>query len=120
LEGNIFSCDAVRNSLPPKDPKYHTYNCGSDATNNSIIAFTVIAMLCGASLKFVSRSNQTYGEINDEDHKDMVDDNGTYDQALNSLKLMERTTLIGAGYIMGFGMILYGVMSNYFKTYTHT
>lgn len=46
LAGNIFDCDSEdrENSLPRHDKEYDTYMCGSDETNNALIAYLVVFM----------------------------------------------------------------------------
>jgi hypothetical protein len=57
LEGNLFSCDTTRNALPKNDPKYHSYSCGSDSTNDALIAFAAIAVVCVIVTWFAGSDN---------------------------------------------------------------
>lgn len=42
LEGNLFSCDSSRSSIPPHDELADSYECGSDATSFSLIVYSVL------------------------------------------------------------------------------
>ncbi len=59
LEGNLFSCNADRSDIPKNDPKYDSYNCGSNSTNYSLIAFgCILVVVCFLIVCFTSlRSN---------------------------------------------------------------
>ena len=47
LDGNMFTCNALRSDLPKSDPSCYSYNCGSEQTN---LAFTAFATVTGATL----------------------------------------------------------------------
>jgi hypothetical protein len=39
LQANMFGCEVDRSDLPPRDPNYQSYDCGSDSMNETLYAY---------------------------------------------------------------------------------
>ena len=116
LEGNMFSCDFTRSQLPSHDPKESTYNCGSNATNDSFIVFLLASALMGCLIWWINpvlldifTSIQTI--------KDSV---GNCKLFTHSLPYIEQVTCMILLFVVLSAMIAYGVLSIYYSTYSHS
>jgi Leucine-rich repeat (LRR) protein len=54
LQGNLFSCNADHSNIPPQDPSYESYGCGSDAVNDTLYTYAVMLVLMVAGVVMYS------------------------------------------------------------------
>ena len=113
LEGNMFSCNVDRSNIPSNDPKYDSYNCGSDSTNYSLIlfggiCFIVIILILIASRLWFSWKLTIQSALS-----------GTIDNNVKAIlnRFQDCTTIIAFFFVLS-GMLLHGLLSLFYTTYT--
>lgn len=114
LEGNLFSCNMQRSNIPENDPKYGSYNCGSDATNDALLAFgsllVFFLIICLAwrsrilewTILYVENARQLQNE---------------------TMYLFTSIRTFGTVYVfmlLVIGCLFYGLLSRYFAMYTYS
>ena len=114
LEGNMFSCNAQRSNLPYHDPKYESYNCGSDSTNYALILFACAIVVLAIGWWSVSSIRTIWKEWLEIFQK-------VADVAVISMfhELEVMATMI-AVFCIGTGLILFGALSVKYSSYTNS
>jgi hypothetical protein len=118
LEGNLFSCSADRSDVPVNDPKAATYECGSDITNYGLIAFggalVCVSMIAGLYWYCMRDSTPSRSNITASFQKHYGE---------SEVKKLWEHMEIAVYVIVGMwvlGMVVYGLLSLQFTSYTKT
>jgi Leucine-rich repeat (LRR) protein len=126
LNGNMFDCNGLNyeNELPRFDPAFHSYECGSNSVNYSIIVWTGLIIIFVLAVLVYSLKYQlkyyTYWKILDEWWKAFIQQNEW--AHLNQLAEVLQEAYLGLTCIMGYIIIVfipvYGSLTVYSGSYT--
>lgn len=68
LQGNLFSCDSERKTLPKNDPDYNGYQCGSNEVNAALYVWLGLAFLVVVAVSLVGNFDKMMSVL----HKPVV------------------------------------------------
>ena len=139
LEGNLFSCHTNKDDLPKHDPKYHEYNCASDVTNYTLITFIVVfvSVLCVCGIVGTLRESITnwwthyYSTIHGKEKEStserlvsritgMTITTMRQERVERVLQLITSVVVRVLVYTITISLILYGILSVYYSSYTYS
>jgi hypothetical protein len=136
LNGNMFSCgDTLIGSmaaLPRNDPMVHTYECGSDYTDGSLLAFLIafiISMSVAAVLIFliydVRKIHSNYQKYmrfysKQTDLSSVIGPKNYIRHYKNTCDRFVFLTAILSAFMLVVGMPLYAVLSIYYSTHNNS